>query len=190
MSYKEEIIKLRNEGKTYNEIKKIVGCAKSTISFHCKNSGLGGIDGLKYEKLSESDRVEMNKYYQNHTIDETSFKFNVSAGTVKNYCRKELRGGLTIDEKKKNRSEAVRRRRRKVKEMSIEYKGGCCERCGYNKCIGALEFHHINPEEKEFGIAFKGYTRSWEKVKKELDKCILVCSNCHSEIHEEIKKLQ
>jgi len=187
MSYKKEILKLRNEGKTYSEIKEILGCSKSTISFHCKNNELGG---LVFNKISELVRLEMNEFYQNHSIDETSLKFNVSAGTVKNYCRKEGRGGLTIDEKKKNRSEAVQKRRRKVKEMSIEYKGGCCERCGYNKCIGALEFHHINPEEKDFGIAFKGYTRSWEKVKKELDKCILVCSNCHSEIHEEIKKLQ
>lgn len=71
---------------------------------------------------------------------------------------------------------------------SLEYKGFKCEICGYDKCIAALEFHH--PYEKDFGISSKGYTRAWEKVKLELDKCILVCSNCHREIHEEerIKK--
>ena len=54
--------------------------------------------------------------------------------------------------------------------------------CGYNKYIGALEFHHVTGD-KLFDIGGKGYTRSWETVKAELDKCILVCSNCHKEIH-------
>ena len=84
---------------------------------------------------------------------------------------------------KKCRVEAVQKRRDKLKEMAVQYKGGKCCICGYDKCITALEFHHINPNEKEFGIAAHGYTRSWEEVKKELDKCILVCSNCHKEIH-------
>ena len=70
--------------------------------------------------------------------------------------------------------------------MAVEYKGGCCEKCGYKKYIGALEFHHLDPNEKDFGIADKGFIRSWDKIKKELDKCILVCSNCHKEIHNEI----
>lgn len=83
---------------------------------------------------------------------------------------------------KRCRSEAVQRRRERVKVLGIQYKGGCCVRCGYNKCVAALEFHHLNPSQKEFGIAHKGITRSWDKVKIELDKCILVCSNCHREI--------
>lgn len=65
--------------------------------------------------------------------------------------------------------------------MAIEYKGGKCQICGYHKYQGALDLHHIKGK-KEFGIGNKGYTRSWEKVKEELDKCILVCSNCHREI--------
>ena len=90
----------------------------------------------------------------------------------------------------KCRSEAVQRKRYKLKHDLIEYKGGKCEICGYNKCESALEFHHLNPEEKEFAISSKGYTRSFELCKKEVDKCILVCANCHREIHEnEIEKL-
>ena len=80
-------------------------------------------------------------------------------------------------------SEAVQKRRDKVKIMAIEYKGGKCSICNYNKCVGALEFHHIDTNEKEFGIGSKGYTRSWKSVKLELDKCVLVCANCHREIH-------
>lgn len=82
---------------------------------------------------------------------------------------------------------AVQKRRERVKQMAVEYKGGECEVCGYNKCIAALDFHHLDPSKKDFGIGEKGFTRSWEKIKKELDKCILVCSNCHREIHESLK---
>jgi DNA-directed RNA polymerase subunit RPC12/RpoP len=83
-------------------------------------------------------------------------------------------------------TEAVQRRREKLKLLAVEYKGGKCQRCGYCKCLKALEFHHIDPEQKEFGIGHKGETRSWEKTKVELDKCILVCANCHREIHAEL----
>ena len=84
---------------------------------------------------------------------------------------------------KKCSVEAVQRRREKLKLLAVEYKGGECEVCGYKKCVNALEFHHVDPNEKEFGVGENGYTRSIEAIKKELDKCILVCSNCHREIH-------
>ena len=83
---------------------------------------------------------------------------------------------------------AVAKRRRKIKALAIEYKGKKCQVCGYNKYQGALDLHHINGE-KEFSIGEKGYTRSWEKVKAELDKCILVCANCHRELEAGITQL-
>lgn len=85
---------------------------------------------------------------------------------------------------KKCAVEAVQKRREKTKELLVEYKGGKCEICGYDKCVSALEFHHLNSEEKEFGIGQNGYTRSIEKNKEEVDKCLMVCANCHREIHE------
>jgi len=68
-----------------------------------------------------------------------------------------------------------------VKLKAIEYKGGGCVKCGYKKCEAALEFHHLDPKEKEFLISSKHC--NWDIIKKELDKCILVCSNCHRETH-------
>jgi hypothetical protein len=67
--------------------------------------------------------------------------------------------------------------------MAIAHKGGRCELCGYSRCIEALEFHHLNHADKDFGISDKGYTRSWDRVKRELDKCLLLCANCHREVH-------
>jgi hypothetical protein len=72
---------------------------------------------------------------------------------------------------------------RKNKKLDlIIYKGGKCIICKYDKCQQVLQFHHINPNEKEFTIASSG-TLDFEKLKIEADKCILVCANCHGEIH-------
>ena len=84
-------------------------------------------------------------------------------------------------------ADSVTKRRKKIKNLAIKYKGGSCQECGYNKSVAALEFHHLNPLKKDFAISQKGATRSWERVKLELDKCILVCSNCHAEIHEKLR---
>ncbi|MEZ4104504.1 MAG: hypothetical protein R3B60_04460 [Candidatus Paceibacterota bacterium] len=84
---------------------------------------------------------------------------------------------------------AVSDRRRKLKEMAIKYGGGKCQICGYKKCKRALSFHHKDANMKDFGLSAKGLTRSWEKIKKELDKCILVCANCHMELHDGITQL-
>ena len=67
--------------------------------------------------------------------------------------------------------------------MAVEYKGGKCINCGYKKDIAALDFHHVDETKKDFGLSQRGLTRSWDRIKKELDKCILVCANCHREIH-------
>jgi len=84
---------------------------------------------------------------------------------------------------------AVSKRRKKLREMAREYKGGKCALCGYNKSQRALSFHHVDPKRKDFGISVKGLTRSWEKIKQEIDKCILVCANCHMEVHDGITQL-
>jgi hypothetical protein len=73
-----------------------------------------------------------------------------------------------------------------MRQMAIEYKGGKCLQCGYDRCVDALEFHHTNSSGKDFSISEKGYTRSWARVKKELDKCMLLCANCHRELHSQV----
>ena len=73
---------------------------------------------------------------------------------------------------------------RRMKVKAVEYKGGKCQECGYCKSLAALTFHHRNPEEKDFSIS--GRVVKWEKLKPELDKCDLLCSNCHLEEHERL----
>lgn len=87
------------------------------------------------------------------------------------------------------RSEHVKNYRRRRKQKLIELFGGKCCLCGYDKCVAALHFHHLNPKEKSFGIASRGLTHSWEKLKKEARKCVLLCSNCHAEVESGVVKL-
>jgi hypothetical protein len=75
----------------------------------------------------------------------------------------------------------VDKRRKVLKQKAVDYKGGRCFLCGYARTLEALSFHHLGG--KDFGIASRGYTRSWDRVKRELDVCVLVCQNCHAEIH-------
>jgi len=89
----------------------------------------------------------------------------------------------TYQDRKEYLIKAVRKRRKKVRQMAINYKGGRCKLCGYDNCHEALEFHHLEKSGKDFGISDRGYTRSWKKIKEELDKCILLCANCHREVH-------
>lgn len=73
-----------------------------------------------------------------------------------------------------------------VKDLKKEF-GGKCSLCGYDKCDDALQFHHIDPSKKEFSLGMKrGY--KIETLREELKKCILVCSNCHIEIHYKMKQ--
>jgi hypothetical protein len=67
--------------------------------------------------------------------------------------------------------------------MAIDHKGGKCQICGYDRCHEALEFHHLDETGKDFGISNKGYTRSWSRIKQEIEKCLLLCANCHREVH-------
>jgi hypothetical protein len=72
-------------------------------------------------------------------------------------------------------------RRIRTKIEKVDYKGGVCVLCGYDKYVGSLEFHHVNPDEKDHEKT--SIDMSLERCKSELDKCILVCANCHREIH-------
>lgn len=75
---------------------------------------------------------------------------------------------------------------RKIKDKAIEYKGGCCSVCGYSEHPAALQFHHVDPKTKEHSWT-KLRLKSWDKIVVELDKCVLLCANCHSVEHSKSK---
>lgn len=77
-------------------------------------------------------------------------------------------------------------RRRGNKEILVAENGGSCSRCGYNKCIGALHFHHADYLTKSIGIG-KVMSRSLERAREEVAKCVLLCANCHAEVEESLR---
>ena len=77
----------------------------------------------------------------------------------------------------------------KKKKKSVEYKGGKCIICGYNKAMSALDFHHLDPNKKDFTIS-KFINKKFENIKDDLDKCVLLCSNCHREVHEGLVNIE
>jgi DNA-binding CsgD family transcriptional regulator len=183
---KESILKLRNDGLTYNEIRKELGCSKSVISFHCRKENIHDYNSLVKIPDELIEKIK-SLYSQLKSSRKVAKELNISKSTVLKYVDDIDKINLTEDEIKDNNVKSVVHWRIRTKEKLVEYKGGECVECGYKKCIDALEFHHLDPKEKDFTISGKSW--SLEKLKKEVDKCILVCSNCHKEIHYKIRNM-
>jgi hypothetical protein len=75
----------------------------------------------------------------------------------------------------------VDRRRLELKFKAVQYKGGKCEHCGYIGSVASFDFHHLDPSLKSFAISQDPHTRSWKRIQEEIDKCELLCANCHRE---------
>jgi predicted transcriptional regulator len=175
------VIELKNKLKTYSEIREITKLSYSTISKICREYNL--TQKRKFSKVDSETISKINELYSELcSINKVSKILTLSKDTVRKYIKilhnKNEKSNIP---KKIRQSNSVISWRRRSKLKLIEYKGGRCEKCGYNKCQMALEFHHLNPSEKDFTIGGKSW--SFDKLKSEVDKCILVCSNCHKEIH-------
>lgn len=81
------------------------------------------------------------------------------------------------------RKEYRQEKYKKLTSIMNELKINGCAICGYNECTAALDFHHVNPEDKKFQLSMQGLNRTNEKIVEELSKCILLCKNCHTKVH-------
>jgi transposase len=79
-------------------------------------------------------------------------------------------------------AEAVADWRRRAKALLVHEAGGRCRLCGYDRCTAALQFHHVDPRQKRFGVAGRGVARSRAALRAEARKCVLLCANCHAEV--------
>lgn len=106
------------------------------------------------------------------------------------HCRKTIRQMRARQKPtaKRKTSHYVVSWRQRTKLRAIKYKGGRCQACGYDRSVRALVFHHIDGVHKDFSIS--SASRSWKSVQAELDKCVLLCSNCHAEVHEGLLNLE
>ncbi len=177
---KNKIITLFNQGLTYNKIKSELGCSKGTISFHCSSLRLPD------ERYSDKNIIKYQRYYNKYgfNLGKTASFFGIPKNTLRNKLSLVKKPKVSIQEALKRDNMRMNNFRRNNKKKGVEYKGGKCQSCGYKKSFYCLSFHHVNPNEKDFNIS--SATMSWESIKKEIDKCVLVCMNCHGEIHEQL----
>lgn len=149
-------------------------------------------NGIKKKDDKEKNIVKKKKDIKNETdiknvikicvVCKKEFETNIYA---KDSCSKECRSVFKKNYLK-NRGymyKYIHDWRKNNKKRAIEYKGGKCIKCGYDKCYAAMDFHHINKNDKDFDIS-KNCNLSFEKIKEELDKCVILCSNCHREFHD------
>lgn len=170
----DEIIKLYENGESPNKLAKKFNCGREAIIKLLKRNNL--VIRTRSTKLIGKQNPDSYKVVNNK--NRICEKHNCEYSSYKN--------GIYVCKKCCN--EKISEYRRNLKLKAVEYKGGKCQHCGYSKSVSALEFHHIDPNEKDFGISTKGSTRSFEKIKLELDKCIMLCANCHREEHDRLFK--
>lgn len=73
-------------------------------------------------------------------------------------------------------------RRKNNKIILVKEHGGKCKICGYDKIPQVLDFHHIDPSQKDARVSFVVQQKSMATARLEASKCILLCKNCHAEI--------
>jgi transposase len=165
---REELEPLVAQGNSIAQIAEAVGLSKTTVRHWLREYGLitrrGEWRRKSMSAMGDAPMDVVQRECSQHGL--TDFKRRSTSGYRCLKCR----------------SEAVVRRRRKVKQILVEEAGGVCIGCGYSRCIAALEFHHLVPSEKSFSLSHRGVARSLEKAKAEASKCVLLCANCHAEV--------
>jgi len=148
---------------------KLLNYQNRKFCFDCSPKGSHNTKKILVKPVGE---VGPNKTCSKCDVQKAVDQFYKNGKSIHSYCK------LCVNKE-------TMKSQRATKVRAIKYKGGKCKKCEYNKCNAALEFHHRNPSLKEFQFS-KWRNASWEKLQPELDKCDLLCSNCHKEVHHEM----
>jgi len=151
------------------------GCSQTTVRYYL---GKYGIRRSRVRKYVRGDGTYLPKPCTNcgEVKEPEEFYAQDKGARLSSWCRRCL-----ID--------AAVERQRALKRAAVEYKGGKCQCCGFDKYLGALEFHHLDPAEKDFQVAMWPRKIMCGVLKAELDKCVLLCANCHRMVHAEVLEL-
>jgi len=169
---REALVPLVESGATLAEIARAVHRSKATVRHWLARYGLKTINGPGRRAAAE---VSIAK------------AAGLAIATM--LCRHHGETEFWLDGRgvyrcKRCRSQAVTRRRRRVKEILVQEAGGACCLCGYSSNMRALHFHHLDPSNKRLEINAKGVSLSLERLRAEARKCVLLCSNCHAEVED------
>lgn len=170
-----QIKALYASGNSLGAIARLLEISKGTVSKYINEANLSRYT-TPVEVTDSLLETMQSDYNSGMSKRDISRKYKVSFSRLEKLVKPMAQKGY----------EVLKNRRHRIKEELIRYKGGKCEICGYSRCQSALEFHHRDPKEKDFGIATNSSYKNMGLLKKEIDKCILVCANCHREIHSGI----
>ena len=158
--FRQRVLELKSSGLSHRQIAKEVGCSKATVSFHVNNAGIG----VPRRFPTDDDIKQWSDLYSEHkSIKKVAKLTGWSVVTISKYVDKTPRKIMTDVERKKSATASVGKRRKKIKKDAVAYKGGKCLICGYNRCVEAMDFHHLDPSKKEFGLSINGLSRSEER---------------------------
>lgn len=183
MNLKQQIIELRNHKYSFEAIANKLNCSKGTVSYHCRLAGISKPISQKKvtqtENLKETD-LQLCLWLLNNNVARKDIAdvFSLPYQDLILFTRH--RSLNRIEEPNLSSYEKLKRRRKHLKMLAFAYMGGACCDCGYSSNLGAIEFHHLDPKEKKSAISA---TKTWSDIKKELDKCVMLCANCHRERH-------
>jgi transposase-like protein len=161
---REELLVLVDQGLTVNAIAKSLGIGGTSVRYWLRKHGLRP---HRAQWLTDGDGRSPVEIRRCTRHGYTSFVRSGAAGRYR--C-------------KRCRTEHVSRRRRVIKQLLVAEAGGRCVLCGYDRFAGALQFHHRDPDAKAFALSDQGLTRSIERARAEVRKCVLLCATCHAEV--------
>ena len=167
---RERFEELVSEGLSTAQMGRVIGRTPSTIRDWLREYGLQ-TQWAERRQASKEGRRELQLVCARHGL--TTFRLRRSGGYRCAKCN----------------TDAVSKRRRRVKRILVEEAGGECRLCGYSRCEAALAFHHVAPADKRFALSRRGVTRSIERARVEARKCVLLCANCHAEVEAGIAAL-
>lgn len=163
----EQLEPLVLEGLAYREIADRLECSPTTVRYWIARYALPTPIEVRNrerdERIASGERT-MSDECGRH--GRTTFVIESSGRTRCRQCRQDR----------------VVRWRQRVKRRLVDEAGGACEVCGYSRYVGALQFHHLDPATKRFGLSARGLGRSLADLRAEAAKCALLCGNCHAEV--------
>lgn len=167
---KEALIRLIDEELTLREMGERLGVSIATVRYWLKRHDIAGLRHRIERPVGERP-VESMRACPKHGL--TRFVL-------------ENRGYYRCA---RCRLEGVSEWRRRKKALLVAEAGGRCLLCGYDRYLGALQFHHLDPQQKRFALSLRGVTRSFAVIRAEAQKCALLCANCHAEVEAGVTEL-
>jgi hypothetical protein len=170
---REQLAPLVNSGATLEGMAAALDRSAATVRYWLAKHGLKGKARRGPSPLVSSEQVEAAIRDGARTVNADCQLHGPTVFVIENSGRVRCRAC---------RMESVAEWRRRAKRRLVAEAGGRCQLCGYDRCMAALQFHHLDASLKSFGLARRGVTRSFEQLRREAAKCALLCANCHAEV--------